>query len=304
MAAPESCGDTEASHRGSPTRKAAVLLALRHYGRCRVRGAPRRRCGLEQVTFAHAGAAPLFAGLDLTVPSGTKIGLVGRSGGGKSTLIRLLLRLMDVDQGRILVGGQDISRLRQADLRSLIAYVPQDPAMFHRTLRDNIAFARPGASDTEIHRAALAAHVTEFAEGLPDGFDTMVGERGIKLSGGQRQRVALARAILRDAPILLLDEQTSALDSESEILTQRALWRLMDGRTALVAARLSTVVRMDQLVVLDSGRIVEQGTHDELLEMRSTYAKLWHHQSGGFLAEKHDSAGTSPSDEVTSTTNA
>ncbi len=196
------------------------------------------------------------------MPSGAKIGLVGRSGGGKTTLTRLLLRMTDIDAGRILIGGQDISRLRQADLRGLIAYVPQDPAMFHRTLRDNIAFARPDATDAEIRRAAEAAHVTEFADALPDGFDTMVGERGVKLSGGQRQRVALARAILRDAPILLLDEATSALDSESEILVQEALWRLMDGRTALVVAhRLSTVAGMDRLVVLDRGRIVEQGTH-------------------------------------------
>jgi ATP-binding cassette subfamily B protein len=249
----------------------------------------------KQVSFAHAGAPPLFTGLDLTVPSGAKIGLVGRSGGGKTTLTRLLLRLMDVDGGRILIGGQDISRLRQADLRSLIAYVPQDPALFHRTLRENIVFARPGASDAEIHRAAQAAHVTEFAEALPEGLDTMVGERGVKLSGGQRQRVAIARAILRNAPILLLDEATSALDSESEILIQQALWQLMDGRTALVVAhRLSTVARMDQLVVLDRGRIVEQGTHPELLRAQGAYARLWHHQSGGFLA---DYTGMSPSDD-------
>ncbi|WP_128981985.1 ABC transporter ATP-binding protein [Streptomyces roseicoloratus] len=244
----------------------------------------------EQVTFTHggagSGAAPLFDGLDLDVPDGTKIGLVGRSGGGKTTLTRLLLRMTDVDSGRILVGGQDISRMSQSDLRGLIAYVPQEPAMFHRTLRDNIAFARPDATEDEIRRAAEAAHVTEFADALPDGFDTMVGERGVKLSGGQRQRVALARAILRDAPILLLDEATSALDSESEILVQDALWKLMEGRTALVVAhRLSTVAGMDRLVVLDRGRVVEQGTHQELLLADGPYAKLWQHQSGGFLAD-------------------
>ncbi|WP_407700819.1 ABC transporter ATP-binding protein [Streptomyces endophyticus] len=240
----------------------------------------------ERVAYTHAGAEPLFTGLDLTVPGGTRLGLVGRSGGGKTTLTRLLLRMMDIDGGRILIDGQDISRLRQADLRSLIAYVPQEPAMFHRSLRENIAFARPGASAAEVRRAAEAAHVTEFADALPEGFDTMVGERGIKLSGGQRQRVALARAILRDAPILLLDEATSALDSESELLVQEALWQLMEGRTALVVAhRLSTVAGMDNLVVLDHGRIVEQGSHTDLLAAHGTYAKLWQHQSGGFLQE-------------------
>jgi ATP-binding cassette subfamily B protein len=245
----------------------------------------------ERVTFAHDGGRPLFDGLELTVPSGTRLGLVGRSGGGKSTLTRLLLRMMDIDGGRILIGGQDISKLRQADLRSLIAYVPQDPAMFHRTLRDNIAFARPEATDAEIRQAAEAAHVTEFADALPDGFDTMVGERGVKLSGGQRQRVALARAILRDAPVLLLDEATSALDSESEMLIQQALWRLMEGRTALVVAhRLSTVARMDQLVVLDHGRIVEKGTHQELLCLDGTYSRLWQHQSGGFIDDLEGAA--------------
>ena len=175
----------------------------------------------DRVSFSHSGGRPLFHGLDLTVPSGTKVGFVGRSGGGKTTLTRLLLRLMDVDEGRILIGGQDIAALRQADLRSLIAYVPQDPAMFHRSLRDNIAFGRPGATDSEIRRAALAAHVTEFADALPDGFDTLVGERGVKLSGGQRQRVAIARAVLRDAPILLLDEATSALDWRARCSSRR-----------------------------------------------------------------------------------
>ncbi|HEY1699047.1 MAG TPA: ABC transporter ATP-binding protein [Trebonia sp.] len=240
----------------------------------------------ERVTFAHPGGRPLFDGLDLAVPHGTKLGLVGRSGGGKTTLTRLLLRMTDIQGGRILVGGQDISQMRQEDLRGLISYVPQEPAMFHRTLRDNIVFGRPDATDAEILQAARAAHVTEFAESLSGGFGTMVGERGVKLSGGQRQRVALARAILRDAPILLLDEATSALDSESEILIQRALWRLMEGRTALVVAhRLSTVARMDQLAVLDHGRLVEAGTHPELLRLGGTYARLWQHQSGGFLDE-------------------
>jgi ATP-binding cassette subfamily B protein len=245
----------------------------------------------ERVRFAHGDGPPLFDGLDLDIPSGTKIGLVGRSGGGKTTLTRLLLRLMDIDGGRILIGGQDISRLRQADLRSLIAYVPQEPAMFHRTLRENIAFGRPDATEDEIREAARAAHVTEFVESLPHGFDTLVGERGIKLSGGQRQRVALARVLLRDSPILLLDEATSALDSESEILVQQALWELMRDRTALVVAhRLSTVVRMDRLVVLDRGHVVEQGSHADLLQADGAYARLWAHQSGGFLAEDDASA--------------
>ena len=249
----------------------------------------------EGVTFGHGGGPPLFEDLDLDMSSGAKIGLVGQSGGGKTTLTRLLLRLMDIDGGRILIGGQDIARLRQADLRGLIAYVPQEPAMFHRSVRDNIAFARPGATDAEILRAARAAHVTEFAESLPDGFDTLVGERGVKLSGGQRQRIALARAILRDAPILLLDEATSALDSESEILVQEALWELMQGRTALVVAhRLSTVVRMDRLVVLNRGRVVEQGTHNELRQAEGPYARLWRHQSGGFLVDDTPDAVPAP----------
>lgn len=249
----------------------------------------------EQVTFAHDGGDPIFRELELDVPSGSRIGLVGRSGGGKTTLTRLLLRMADVQSGRILIGGQDISRLRQSDLRSLIAYVPQEPAMFHRTLRENIRFARPGATEAEIRAAADAAHVTEFADQLPAGFDTMVGERGVKLSGGQRQRVALARAILRDAPILLLDEATSALDSESEILVQQALWQLMEGRTALVVAhRLSTVAAMDHLIVLDHGRIVEQGTHHELLGTDGAYAKLWHHQSGGFLVDTANGRPAAP----------
>ena len=242
---------------------------------------------LERVRFTHSGqGAPLFDGLDLHIGDAERVGLVGRSGGGKTTIIRLLLRLMDVDAGRILIGGRDITRLTQADLRSLVAYVPQDPVMFHRTLGENIAFGRPGATDAQIQAAAAAAHVLEFASALPQGFDTLVGERGVKLSGGQRQRVAIARAVLRDAPVLLLDEATSALDSESEALIQDALWRMMEGRTAIVVAhRLSTVSGMDRLIVLDRGRVVEEGSHVELLARGGGYAKLWQRQSGGFLGE-------------------
>ena len=244
------------------------------------------------VWFTYPGAPPLFRGLDLTVHSGERVGLVGRSGGGKSTLTKLLLRLMDVQDGQVLVGGQDVSTLRQVDLRSLIAYVPQDPAMFHRSMRENIAFGRPGAGEEEIRAAAEAAHVLEFIESLPAGFDTLVGERGVKLSGGQRQRVAIARAILRDAPILVLDEATSALDSESEALIQDALWKLMVGRTALVVAhRLSTVARMDRLIVLEQGAIAQSGTHASLLEAGGVYADLWHRQSGGFLADPAPAPG-------------
>ena len=239
----------------------------------------------ERVRFTHAGqGTPLFDGLDLHVADGERVGLVGRSGGGKTSIIRLLLRLMDVDGGEILVGGRDITRMSQADLRSLIAYVPQDPVMFHRTLGENIAFGRPDATHAEIAAAAAAAHVLEFAEALPQGFDTLVGERGVKLSGGQRQRVAIARAVLRDAPLLLLDEATSALDSESEAHIQEALWSMMRGRTAIaVAHRLSTVAGMDRLVVLDRGRVVEEGSHAALLARGGGYAQLWHRQSGGFL---------------------
>jgi ATP-binding cassette subfamily B protein len=245
-----------------------------------------RSVQLERVRFAYPGhSEPLFDGLDLTVADGERVGLVGRSGGGKTSITRLLLRMMDVDGGRILIGGQDITTLSQADLRGLIAYVPQDPVMFHRTLHENIAFGRPDAGEAEIRAAAAAAHVLEFVEGLPNGFDTLVGERGVKLSGGQRQRVAIARAILRDAPILLLDEATSALDSESEAHIQEAIWTLMAGRTAIVVAhRLSTVAGMDRLVVLDRGRVIEEGTHTALLARGGDYAELWRRQSGGFLA--------------------
>jgi ATP-binding cassette subfamily B protein len=240
---------------------------------------------MRDISFRHSPAQPLlFDRFSLAVAAGTRLGLVGRSGGGKTTITRLLLRFKDVERGQILVGGQSIADVAQSALREAIAYVPQDPAMFHRTIADNIRFARPQATDEEVRRAAVLAHAAEFIQSLPDGYDTLVGERGIKLSGGQRQRIAIARAILKDAPILILDEATSSLDSESEGLIQDALWTLMAGRTAIVIAhRLSTVRRMDSLVVLDRGRIVEQGSHEHLLGLGGIYASLWSHQSGGFL---------------------
>ena len=253
---------------------------------------------VRDICFRHSPAQPLlFDRFSLSVPAGTKLGLVGRSGGGKTTITRLLLRFTDVERGQILVGGQSIADISQSSLREVIAYVPQDPAMFHRTIADNIRFARPEATDEEVRRAAALAHAAEFVESLPDGYDTLVGERGIKLSGGQRQRIAIARAILKDAPILILDEATSSLDSESESLIQDALWTLMAGRTAIVIAhRLSTVRRMDSLVVLDGGRIGEQGSHENLLALGGIYASLWSHQSGGFLPAT-DVETTGPADD-------
>jgi ATP-binding cassette, subfamily B, bacterial len=238
------------------------------------------------VRFAYLSRPPLFDGFDLTISPGEKVGLVGRSGSGKTTLTRLLLRFGDLQAGAIEIGGQNIATIAQAALRSSIATVPQDPAMFHRTIAENIRIGRPGATDAEVRRAAELAHATEFIAALAAGYDTLVGERGIKLSGGQRQRIAIARAILKDARILVLDEATSALDSESESYIQQALWTLMRDRTAIVIAhRLSTVRRMDRLIVLHDGVIVEHGRHDQLLARRGHYAALWEHQSGGFLQE-------------------
>jgi ATP-binding cassette, subfamily B, bacterial len=247
---------------------------------------------LRDVTFGYTpDQPPLFRQFTLRVDPGRKVGLVGRSGGGKTTITRLLLRFADVQAGAILIGGQPVDEVPQSALRALIGYVPQDPSMFHRSIADNIRVGRPGASDTEVRRAAEMAHAAEFIEGLPAGYETLVGERGVKLSGGQRQRIAIARAMLKDAPILILDEATSSLDSESEALIQDALWNLMVGRTAIVIAhRLSTVRRMDRLVVIDGGRTIEQGTHDELLQTGGLYASLWSHQSGGFLGEAVDNA--------------
>ena len=242
---------------------------------------------LRNVSFRYSETQPpLFDRLSLSIAAGTKVGLVGRSGGGKTTLTRLLLRFADVQSGEILIGGQPIDRVPQAELRKVIGYVPQDPSMFHRSIADNIRVGRPDASDADVRRAAELAHAAEFIESLPAGYQTLVGERGVKLSGGQRQRVAIARAILKDAPILILDEATSSLDSESEALIQRALLTLLAGRTALVIAhRLSTVRRMDELMIVERGAILERGSHEQLLARQGIYAGLWAHQSGGFLAE-------------------
>jgi ATP-binding cassette, subfamily B, bacterial len=241
---------------------------------------------IRKVCFRYSPSQPLlFEEFSLEVPHGAKVGLVGFSGGGKTTITRLLLRFVDIESGAILLGENRIDEIPQSALRRAIAYVPQDPSMFHRSIADNIRIGRPDATDAEVRRAAKLAHAAEFIEVLPQGYETLVGERGVKLSGGQRQRVAIARAILKDAPVLILDEATSSLDSESEALIQDALWTLMSTRTAIVIAhRLSTVKRMDQLVVLDRGRIAEKGAHAALLGQSGIYASLWAHQSGGFLA--------------------
>ena len=241
----------------------------------------------EHLSFRYLDAAEgdyVFSDLDLHVPAGQRIGLVGRSGSGKTTLTKLLLRLSDVQEGRVLVDGQDISRCTQQSLRRQIAYVPQEALLFHRSIGENIAYGKPDATVEEIRDAAAQANALEFIDRLPAGLDTMVGERGVKLSGGQRQRIAIARAILADAPILVLDEATSALDSESEAAVQGALENLMRGRTAIVVAhRLSTVASLDRIVVLDGGEIVEDGTHAELSQAGGVYEGLWDRQSGAFL---------------------
>ncbi len=229
----------------------------------------------------------LFQDFNLDIPAGRTVGLVGVSGSGKSTLTKLLLRFDDVSGGAIYIDGQDIRDVTQNSLREAIAYVPQESSLFHRSIYENIAYGKTGATRNEVLRAAKLANADEFIKELPDGYDTMVGERGVKLSGGQRQRIVIARAILKDAPILILDEATSALDSESESQIQGALANLMKGRTSIVVAhRLSTIAGLDEIVVLKSGKIVERGSHHELLKTGKEYAKLWSRQSGAFLEKK------------------
>ncbi|MDR1196992.1 MAG: ABC transporter ATP-binding protein/permease [Candidatus Nomurabacteria bacterium] len=234
------------------------------------------------IDFTHAdGNEAVFDGLSLDIRSGERIGLVGRSGSGKTTLTKLLLRFADVQKGEILIDGQNISAVTQESLRKNIAYVPQETTLFHRTIAENIAYGRPDASRAEIVRAAKLANAWEFIKDLPKELDTLTGERGVKLSGGQRQRVAIARAILKDAPLLVLDEATASLDTESEKLIQEALSRLMKGRTSIVIAhRLSTVAEMDRIIVLEHGKIVEDGSHVELLKRGGIYATLWNKQTG------------------------
>ena len=241
----------------------------------------------RHISFRHEEQKEkLFSDFTLTIPAGKRIGLVGISGSGKTTLTKLLLRFDDVKAGAIFIDGQDIRDVTQKSLREAIAYVPQESSLFHRSIAENIAYGKPGATDAEIKKAAKLANADEFISKMPDGYSTLVGERGIKLSGGQRQRIAIARAILKDAPILVLDEATSALDSESEALIQEALTNLMQNRTSIVVAhRLSTIAGLDEIVVLNDGKIVEKGSHRELLKKGGEYAKLWSRQSGAFLEE-------------------
>jgi ATP-binding cassette subfamily B protein len=243
---------------------------------------------ISHISFQHhEQKEALFSDFNLEIPAGKSIGLVGISGSGKTTLTKLLLRFDDVSAGAIYIDGQDIRDVTQKSLREAIAYVPQESSLFHRSVYENIAYGKADATREEVIRAAKLANADDFIRELPEGYDTLVGERGVKLSGGQRQRVAIARAILKDAPILILDEATSALDSESEGLIQGALANLMKGRTSIVVAhRLSTIAGLDEIVVLKSGKIVERGTHQKLLKSGKEYAKLWSRQSGAFLKEK------------------
>ena len=258
---------------------------------------PRGEVRFEHVGFRYGeGGRRVIDDLSLTVAPGEKIGLVGRSGAGKSTLVNLLLRFHDLDSGRILIDGQDIAHVTQDSLRAQIGMVTQDTSLMHRSVADNIAYGRPDASDMAIRAAAQRAEAHDFIQTLGDpsgrrGYDAHVGERGVKLSGGQRQRIAIARVMLKNAPILLLDEATSALDSEVEAAIQASLYRLMEGKTVIaIAHRLSTIAAMDRLIVLDQGRVVEEGDHKSLLARGGLYARLWAHQSGGFLGEDDSDA--------------
>ena len=248
----------------------------------------------EHVDFSYEAGKPLLNGFNLNIKPGEKVGLIGRSGAGKSTIVNLLLRFYEPQSGTISIDGQNVDSVTQESLRAQIGLVTQDTSLLHRSVRDNIIYGRPDATDAEMISAAERAEAADFIPNLSDakgrrGYDAHVGERGVKLSGGQRQRIAIARVMLKDAPILLLDEATSALDSEVEAAIQESLDKMMDGKTVIaIAHRLSTIAAMDRLIVLDKGRIIEEGSHTELLEKQGLYAKLWAHQSGGFLSEHVD----------------
>ena len=239
----------------------------------------------QAVTFAY-NEQDIFKRLSLNIKPGERVGLVGPSGAGKSTFVSLLLRQHDIQYGQIMIDGQNIAKVTQDSLRQNIALVPQEPMLFHRTIRENIMYGKSDATEAEMIKAATRAQAHDFISVLPDGYDTLVGERGVKLSGGQKQRVAIARAMLKEAPLLVLDEATSALDSESEVAIQQALEELMEGKTVLaVAHRLSTLRKMDRILVFENGKITEDGSHDELTKNGGMYAKLWEHQAGGFLQD-------------------
>ncbi len=244
----------------------------------------------KNVSFAFGENKPVFTGINVSIKQGEKVALIGSSGAGKSTLVKLLLRLYDIQKGEILVDGQDIKNVTQKSLRENISLVPQDPALFHRTLMENIRYGKRTASDEEVIKAAKLAHCDEFINEFPQKYETFVGERGVKLSGGERQRVAIARAILKNAPILVLDEATSSLDSHSESLIQDALHTLMEGKTTIVIAhRLSTIKKMDRIIVISKEGVMEEGSHDELIQKPGgIYAKLWSLQAGGFASENID----------------
>ncbi len=249
--------------------------------------AVRGEVAFDDASFSYQAQSPILDRFSLTIAPGEKVALVGPSGAGKSTITKLVLRLFDVSAGAVRIDGVDVRDMRQDDVRDLVAFVPQDPVLFHRSLKENIRYGRREATDAEVIAAAREAHCHEFIERLPLGYDTLVGERGVKLSGGERQRIAVARAILKDAPILVLDEATSSLDSESEALIQDALNRLMHGKTVIaIAHRLSTIMHMDRIVVIEGGRIADSGTHSELLRRPGLYQKLWNIQAGGFLGEE------------------
>jgi ATP-binding cassette subfamily B multidrug efflux pump len=248
----------------------------------------------ENVSFHYGKKGGVIENLTLDIKPGERVGLVGRSGAGKSTLVNLLLRFYDLESGRILVDGQDISLVSQDSLRANIGVVSQDTSLLHRSVRDNLIYGRPSATEEQMIAAARSAEAHDFILGLADakgrtGYDAYVGERGVKLSGGQRQRIAIARVLLKDAPILVLDEATSALDSEVEAAIQEQLHKLMANKTVIaIAHRLSTIAAMDRLIILDGGRVVEQGTHAELLALGGHYARLWQRQSGGFIEADED----------------